>query len=305
MSEVHTQVGLTTELIAIVFPYDATERRVSWRSTDTEIVTVDDGKVTAVALGSAEIIVTTVDGGHTDTSLYRVFPFFANGCNERISGVNFFGGGTEPTTLNTRFNPQVRADTIGNQIWSPPVLGCARGSGNFVGITSSEGGSYNADCRPTAMTATSLEGTLFSWCAVVRFADILCPPSGGWRIPTAEDFAALDRAIRGSGTGREAYVSLEVVEKYRTLWANQTSTLFPNGGMFSGMIPTGTGVSTTPATNQTGIIGRGAYGTYWSSTEYNTTGAHFFYIGATGAIDPNQAGVKSAGRAVRCVRDVQ
>jgi uncharacterized protein (TIGR02145 family) len=307
MPEVHTQVGLTTELTAVIFPYDATNKNVSWKSSDTEIVTVNDGKVTAVALGDAEIIVTTVDGGHTDTSLYRVFPFFENGCNERISGTNFFGGGTAPTTTNTRFNPQARQDTIGNQIWSPPVLGCARGTvtNNFTGITSAEGGSYNADCRPTAMGAATIEGTLFSWCAVVRFADILCPPSGGWRIPSAEDFAALDRAIRGYGSGQEFYVSPEVVEKYRTLWANQTSTQFPNGGMFSGMILTGAGVSATPALNRTGIVGRGAYGTYWSSTEYNATGAVFFYIGATGTIHPNQAGVKSAGRAVRCVRDIQ
>jgi len=310
MPEVHTQVGLTTELIPVVSPHNATSKNFDWVSTNTEIVTVNNGKVTAVALGDAEIIV-TANGGHTGTSLFRVFPFFENGCNDRTSGVNFFGGlGTPLTITNTRFNPQARLDTVGNQIWSPPILGCVRGAGtnNFTGITSSEGGSFNADCRPTAMSVSQTEGTLFSWCAVVRFADILCP--GDWRIPSAEDFAALDRAIRGSGTGEESYVSFDVVEKYRTQWANQvgigtTEQARYYGGMFGGMILTGVGMSTTPTLNQTGIIGRGAYGTYWSSSEDNATGALFFYINATGTVHPNHVGVKSAGRAVRCVRDIQ
>lgn len=56
--------GNTAELIAAVEPKDASNIQVEWTSSNLEIATVDvAGKVTAVAEGSAEITVTTVDGG--------------------------------------------------------------------------------------------------------------------------------------------------------------------------------------------------------------------------------------------------
>jgi uncharacterized protein YjdB len=45
-------------------PANATNKGVTWASDNTAVATVDDnGKVTAVALGTAKITVTTEDGG--------------------------------------------------------------------------------------------------------------------------------------------------------------------------------------------------------------------------------------------------
>ena len=54
-------------LIATITPSNATNQNVTWESSDTKVVTVDNGLVTAVAEGSATITVTTEDGSKTAT----------------------------------------------------------------------------------------------------------------------------------------------------------------------------------------------------------------------------------------------
>ena len=57
-------VGTTDQLTATVKPADATDKSVTWASTNTGIATVDAaGKVTAVSAGAVTITVTTTDGG--------------------------------------------------------------------------------------------------------------------------------------------------------------------------------------------------------------------------------------------------
>ena len=52
------------KLNATVNPSDASNKAVSWVSSDTRVATVNDGTVTAVGKGTATITVTTADGGH-------------------------------------------------------------------------------------------------------------------------------------------------------------------------------------------------------------------------------------------------
>ena len=62
-------VSETLTLTATVAPADATNKAVTWSSSDDNIATVSDaGVVTGVAAGTATITVTTVDGSFTDTS---------------------------------------------------------------------------------------------------------------------------------------------------------------------------------------------------------------------------------------------
>ena len=62
-TSVTVEEGKTESLTATVAPDDATDKTVTWTSSDTGIVTVDEeGKITAVAVGNAVIIVTATNG---------------------------------------------------------------------------------------------------------------------------------------------------------------------------------------------------------------------------------------------------
>ena len=67
-TELTLEKGKSETLTATVSPSNATDKAVSWQSSNTAVATVDqDGKVTAVNLGNATITVTTKDGSKTAT----------------------------------------------------------------------------------------------------------------------------------------------------------------------------------------------------------------------------------------------
>jgi hypothetical protein len=84
--------GDTVQLNAIVEPETATNKSVTWSSSDLAVAVVsDDGLVTAEGEGTATITVTTDDGGFTDSVTINVDP-----------------AGNEP--------PQLHADTSNNKV---------------------------------------------------------------------------------------------------------------------------------------------------------------------------------------------
>jgi uncharacterized protein YjdB len=64
----------TYTLTAIVNPEGATDNYVTWSTSDEAIATVENGVVTAVAVGTATITVTTIEGGFTATCEVTVNP---------------------------------------------------------------------------------------------------------------------------------------------------------------------------------------------------------------------------------------
>jgi len=65
-------IGEEFTLTATVAPADAADKSVKWMSDNSSVATVDEGKVTAVAAGTANITVTTKDGGKTATCAVTV-----------------------------------------------------------------------------------------------------------------------------------------------------------------------------------------------------------------------------------------
>ena len=65
--------GATETLTATVYPSDATNKAVTWTSSNTAVATVDaNGTVTGIKAGTATITATTTDGGKTATCTVTV-----------------------------------------------------------------------------------------------------------------------------------------------------------------------------------------------------------------------------------------
>lgn len=74
-----TRTGQSVQLIATVEPSNATNKNVTWSSSNTAVAVVNNGVVTAVGNGEAIITVTTEDGGKTATCTVTVLIGDLNG----------------------------------------------------------------------------------------------------------------------------------------------------------------------------------------------------------------------------------
>lgn len=92
----HTfKVGETVQLIATILPSDATNKDITWTSSDTNKAIVStNGLITAKAEGSATITVTTKDGSKTATCILTIQPI------ENIDNNEFIGKRFTITGLN-------------------------------------------------------------------------------------------------------------------------------------------------------------------------------------------------------------
>ena len=107
-TELSLKVGKSETLVATVQPENATNKNVIWSSDNTGVATVGstDGKVTAVAEGTATITATTVDGTKTATCTVTVTAEI-----KTIADVLATAGDNAPSAAN-HWN-----DTKGNYIY--------------------------------------------------------------------------------------------------------------------------------------------------------------------------------------------
>lgn len=99
------RVGKTATIKAIVTPDDATDKTVTWTSSDDTVATVDsNGVVTGVKEGTATITATTTDGGFTATCEVTV--------RKASSGSSSGGGGGSSVTKYTVAVANVKNGTV-------------------------------------------------------------------------------------------------------------------------------------------------------------------------------------------------
>ncbi|MCL2416463.1 MAG: hypothetical protein FWD02_00820 [Bacteroidales bacterium] len=217
-------VGDTLHLFANV-------SNVTWSSSNPAVVSVYSGMVIAGMEGVARITATTQDDTATcDIAVVAT----QRGCNDNTPG---WGASLGTVSFHTNQEWTIEGNGI-TQIWSDAVTArnCQKliFDGGLRDWVEPENSNLNADCRSNP----GFPGDFFSWCAVVRFADQLCPYP--WRVPTMRDFIALDIALGGTGVSQNNSVHRD---KYLNVW----------GGAF--------GASTHyPEVNQ------GSSGSYWSQT---------------------------------------
>jgi uncharacterized protein (TIGR02145 family) len=160
------------QLEATILPAQATDKTVSWKSSDETVAIVDDGVVTALKDGSATITAITNDGE------------FEENCDITV---NWLG----QTSFKTGRTWDIYIAN-GTQTWSDGVMAAGCKKDEFYGGLA-ETTTYLCDCRQNVDDYADL----FSWATIDEYADQLCPD--GWRVPTPEDFVELSKALGGTG----------------------------------------------------------------------------------------------------------
>jgi len=147
-------IGSTVQLTAEVAPSDATEKTVLWTSSDPAVASVDStGLVTAEAIGSAVITVTTKDGGFSATCSISV-SVPVTGLSLNKSSTNILIGSSEQ--LSATLTPSNASNA--NVSWSSSADSIA---------SVNAGGLVSAHAEGTAtITATSEDGSFSDTCTV-------------------------------------------------------------------------------------------------------------------------------------------
>ncbi len=139
------EVSTTKQLTATILPANATNKTVSWSSSNTSIATVNaSGMVSGVAAGSATITATTQDGSHTATSSIEVtLPVTScSGNGPTASGESVADYAYEITSTGTTANIKF--------IVNAPIVGCDfvifywrnGSSGGFAGQGMTQSGNF-------------------------------------------------------------------------------------------------------------------------------------------------------------------
>lgn len=203
-----------------------------------------------------------------------------NGCNTNRPGWGESLGEIRFSKSEGARNPELHHNRVIRneaglpiQLWSSPVEAENCRKETFNGGNARRG--FNADCR-SGLTADHTSLSLFSWCAIVKFAEELCPAP--WRVPTVDDFITLDKALGGTGSVQN---SRDLASAYIHTWG------------FIGV----------HHVNDRGRL-QAAAGRYWAVSEKNETDGFILYVSRREPFTNNAQGhaLKSFGHPLRCVR---
>jgi hypothetical protein len=184
-------IGGTHPLTAAVFPSNATDKSVTWASDNTSVATVNaDGLVTAIAVGEANITVTSVDNpAKTATCAITVNASFSISLDKTSMQIAVNATGTLVATIT----PNDASKTIVWSTSSPTVATVA--DGTVTGI---------ATGTATITAALSDDPNAKAECVVtvVGEEDLLV---GEW---TFEDDTDLEKATKGADLEISGYTSI-------------------------------------------------------------------------------------------------
>jgi uncharacterized protein (TIGR02145 family) len=159
---------------------------------------------------------------------------------------------------------------IGDQTWSDVIHIPECNKEAF------EGSNTNPQCRSYTHEGTT--NYYYNWPYADQKASALCPLP--WRVPSKEDFIALDIALGGDGEPRYDEDPAWITANYVNTW----------GGSYAGFA------------NEGAMYSMGEDGHYWSSSSDEDTTAYHLYISLSGLVYPNVYGLSHGGFQVRCVK---
>ena len=160
--------GEALALSATVNPNNATDKSVSWSTSDPNVATVDDGVVTAVASGTATITVTTTDGSYTATCDVTVGNSITTNESSNGSVVASSSSAAAGETITLTATPddgyQLKSIRVYVPVFETLYNTAATVTGNIIQAqaTSVIGRGwrvYNDNGTPNTLTVSSLDGT--------------------------------------------------------------------------------------------------------------------------------------------------
>ena len=168
-SNLSLYTGKTATLTATVTPENATNKAVTWKSSDDTIATVDNnGKVTAVKEGTATITVTTEDGNKTATCAVTVAAATVpvTGVTLNKTSTSLYVGDTEtltatvePSDATNRAVTWTSSDsTVATVDQNGLVTALARGTA-VITATAADGSGASASCTVTVSRYSSGGGS--------------------------------------------------------------------------------------------------------------------------------------------------
>ena len=156
-STLSIQVGGSETLTATVAPKDASNKKVTWKSSNEAVATVANGKVTGVKAGEATITVTTDDGGKTATCKVTVSnkEVKVTGVKLNKTATSIFVGDSE--TLTATITPENATNQKVTWKSSDAAVASVDANGKVTGVKAGEAtitvttddGGKTATCKVT------------------------------------------------------------------------------------------------------------------------------------------------------------
>jgi uncharacterized protein (TIGR02145 family) len=180
---------------------------------------------------------------------------------------------------------------IGTQCWMKQNLNIGTRIDGTINQTNN--GYIEKYCYSNLETNCDIYGGLYQWNEMMQYTTIesvqgICPPTGGWHLPSDVEWTALTNYLGGSGAGG----AMKEIGTTHWLWPNTGAT---NSSGFTAL-PAGYRPSVGT------FLGLGNYATIWSSTEYGGSVAYHQYL----YWDWNGVGLgnydKPYGCSVRCLK---
>jgi len=289
-------VDSTYTLTATVSPSNATDKTVTWTSSNPAIATIANGKITALAAG-----VVTITAKAGDKTVTCTVTITAN------SNTQINADGKTGTVTDAQGNSYAIIK-IGDQWWMTENLKATTYNDgtaipNVTDATAWAALTTGAYCDYSNLAANGAKyGYLYNWYAVNTGK--LAP--AGWHVPTNTEWTTLENYLIANGYNYDGSTTGNYIAKSlaaKTDWTASTTT----GAIGNDLtLNNSTGFSALPGgyrNNNGSFYYLGLIGNWWSAAEYSSAGAWGRSLDYSGSILGSGDDYKGYGFSVRCVRD--
>nr|WP_320131767.1 Ig-like domain-containing protein [uncultured Holophaga sp.] len=221
--------GGTVTLTATVAPSDATNKAITWTSSNTAVATVSSGVVTPVGAGIATLTATTADGAKTATCVVTVTVPVTGVSLDQSTLSLALGGGT--STLTATVSPSNASDKV--VTWTS----------SDTRVVTVSGGVLTPVASGTAtITATTEDGSKTASCGVTVYVPVSSV--------TLDQSTLSLRAGLAVGTLTAAVLPTDATYPSLTWASSDTSVATVSGGVVT---PLSAGTATITATSADGL----------------------------------------------------